>query len=205
MKRLCFILIAFMIVAFNSICNASDASKLRVVVGQFSDDANKSVWTGAKPGVENTELGNLTTSSAATYVMKESINTGKFIIPGRRTQNENGADLYISGSVTNCAVKVTTLGYSNNKYESSLENRKYSIIIDLVIFIEDYQSEMMLFCVEGHGESSCTGLDAQYAEHTVKVGSERVTDDSIKSGIEKACRQAVQLIVKNLKKQGRIQ
>lgn len=192
------------IATFNSICFAESSSQLRIMVGQFEDDANKSVWTGAKPGVENTELGNLTTSSAATYVMKELINTGKFIIPGRRTQNENGADLYISGSVTNCAVKVSSLGYSNNKYESSIENRKYSIIIDLVVFIEDYQSETMLFCVDGHGESSCTGLEAQYAEHTVKVGSERVTDDSIKSGMSKACRQAVQLIVKNLKKQGRI-
>lgn len=200
MKKLCFFLILIVIIAFSSICRANDGSSLRVVVGQFSDDANKSVWSGAKPGIENTELGNLTTSSAATYVMKELINSGEVIIPGRRTQSEGDSDLYVSGSVTNCAVKVSSIGYENNKHESSIENRKYTIVIDLVVFVEDYNSEIMLFCVDGHGESSCTGTEVKYAEHTVNVGSERVTDDSIKNGIEKASREAVKKMLKNLKK-----
>lgn len=205
MKKLIFSLSVIMLMLFSCIGFAAPEPTLKIVVGPFEDVATKSIWTGGKEGTTNTELGMLTAGSATSYISEELINSKRFIVPGRRTRNESGVDLYVSGDVTNCAVKVSNIGYENYNHESSIENRKYTINIDIVVFVEDYESERMLFSVKGHGESSCTGTDVKYAEHTVKVGAERVTDDSINSGMQKACKEAVQSIIKVLKKQGRLQ
>lgn len=204
MKKLFFILSVVVFMLFSCTCFAAPVSKMKVIIGPFEDNANKSTYTGAKDPGMNTALGDLNANSAMTYVLKEMTNSGKFDVLSRMAANNGGVDLYVDGAVTNCAVKVSSLGYDNANYQRGLENRKYTINIDIVVFVSDYESQIIMFGVDGHGESSCTGTEVKNAEHTVTVGAERVTDDSITSGMKKACHDAVQAMIRTLKKQGRL-